>query len=162
MYDPEPGPAADMLRLVNEAPRCFFLLAAMAEHVYADLGVGGPERGVLRDLFIDGAKTVPELARKRPRTRQAVQQVMTRLLSKGLVEVGRNPRHKRSKLFVLTKKGIALAVEMQERDLAEIRRIAARHGVGDAAAAASVLARLNDVLAEELEARSAPQAIAAE
>ncbi|MBY0423098.1 MAG: MarR family transcriptional regulator, partial [Parvularculaceae bacterium] len=155
MYEPEPSPAADVLRLVNEAPRCFFLLSAMAEHVYAELGVGGPERGVLRDLFLEGAQSVPEIARRRPRTRQAVQQVVARLLEKGLVEVAQNPRHRRSKLFVLTKKGIALCVEMQERDLDEIRRIAARRGFGDAAAAADVLARLNAALAEELAAREA-------
>ena len=150
MYQPDPGPEADVLRLVNAVPKAFFHLAAIAERTYADLGVGGPERGVLRDLFLDGAQTVPDLARKRHVSRQAIQQVVAQLLAKALIEFERNPRHKRSQLFVLTKKGLDLCVTLQERDLAEIRRIMRRTGLDDAATAAAVLEQLNAALAEEL------------
>lgn len=161
MYQPDPGPEADILRLVNEVPRAFFQLAALAERHYADLGVGAAERGVLRDLFLDGAQTVPDLARKRHVSRQAVQQVMAQLLSKSRVEVAYNPRHKRSQLFVLTQKGLALCVALQERDLAEIRRISRKTSFEDAATAAAVLARLSAALAADL-AENAPGAARAD
>jgi len=153
MYDPDPGPARDVLALVNEVPRAFFRLSAIADDLFADLGVGAPERGVLRDLFVEGEGSAPEFARRRPVSRQAMQAVLDRLVEKGLVRAEANPRHKRSMNYVLTAAGIDICVELQRRELAKIESLVARIGPADFAAAAAALAAINRAVAADLDRR---------
>ncbi len=154
MYDPGPIPARDVLALVNEIPRAFFRLSAIADDLFADLGVGGPERGVLRDLFVEGEASAPEVARRKAVTRQAMQTVLDRLVAKGLVRTEINPRHKRSKKYVLTQAGIAACVELQRRELEKISALMKAASPADYAAAAEALASLNAILAADLDRRS--------
>ncbi|HBS36730.1 MAG TPA: hypothetical protein DEA50_16885, partial [Parvularcula sp.] len=102
MYEPPPSRARDVLAVINEIPRAFFRLAAIAEDLFADMGLGAPERGTLRDLFIEGESSAPDLARRKAVSRQAVQATLDGLAAKGLVRTEINPRHKRSKLYLLT------------------------------------------------------------
>lgn len=146
MYDIGKSPEGDVLALINEVPTAFFRLSAVAETIFADLEVSGPARGVLRDLFIDGERTAPELARRKSVTRQAAQAVLDDLVAKGYVRATENPRHKRSKLYVLTPEGIDLCVKIQELELQEIRCILPSVGLHDFAAAAETLRTLSDVL----------------
>jgi DNA-binding MarR family transcriptional regulator len=154
MYDPGPIPARDVLALVNEIPRAFFRLSAIADDLFADLGVGGPERGVLRDLFVDGEGSAPEFARRKAVSRQAVQATLDGLVRKGLVRTEVNPRHKRSMHYVLTKVGIETCVEMQRRELEKISTLMNAAVPVDYAAAAAAVAALNALLAADLDARS--------
>lgn len=146
MYDLGKSPEGDVWALINEIPTAFFRLSAIAETLFADLGVSGPARGVLRDLFVDGERTAPELARRKSVTRQAAQAVLDDLVEKGYVRATENPRHKRSKLYVLTPEGIALCVRIQELELQEIRCILPAVGPHDYAGAAETLRTLSDVL----------------
>lgn len=151
MYEPDPSPEADILAFINEAPFCHFRLTAAAERLLADLGVEAPARSVLRDLFFDGEQTAPDIARKRPVTRQAVQPVLDNLIARGFVSTKPNPRHKRSKLYLLTPAGIELCVEIQRRELAAIRDRLARAGDADFAAATKAIRTLNNVLKDYLD-----------
>jgi DNA-binding MarR family transcriptional regulator len=151
MYDPGPSLEGDVLAAINEIPRAFFRLAAVAEEVFADLGVSAAERGVMRELFIEGQDTAPSLARKKPVSRQSMQTVLDSLAAKGLVCVAVNPRHKRSKFYCLSQEGIALCVELQQRELSAIRELIAGAAPSDFAAAAGALKVLNDVLARRLD-----------
>lgn len=120
-----------------------------AESLFSDLGVGGPGRGVLRDLFFDGERTAPELARRKMVTRQAAQAILDDLERQGFVRTKENPRHKRSKLYLLTPAGIEVCVKIRERELAAIRRMFEHVGSVDGAqfaAAAKVVARLSEAL----------------
>lgn len=153
MYDPGPGRARDILALVNEVPRLFFRLAAIAEDLFADLGVTPPERGVLRDLFVEGQSSAPELARRCAKSRQAVQPILDSLVAKGLVRTEANPRHKRSQHFVLAPQGIETCVEIQRREMTQIATLMEGAGSTDFAAAAAALSALNELLASELDAR---------
>lgn len=155
MYDPGPSRARDVLTLINEIPTAFLHLSAVAEAIYADLGLGAPERGTLRDLFIYGQSSAPELARRKARSRQAKQAVLDRLVARGLVRTEINPRHKRSKHYVLTQKGIDVCVEVQRRELGEISRLMEHVGEADFARAAKAVAALNAVLADDLAGRAA-------
>jgi DNA-binding MarR family transcriptional regulator len=152
MYDPDPGPEADILATINEVPRAFFRLSAIAEQVFGDLGVTGAERGVMRHLFVEGEATAPDLARSKPVTRQSMQAILDGLVAKGFAISESNPRHKRSKLYALTPTGVALCVEIQKRELAAIRELMAGADGADFAAAANALremsARLDARLAE--------------
>ena len=153
MYEPAPGRNRDVLSLINEIPRAFFRLSAVAEDLFADLGVGPSERGVLRDLFVEGESAAPELARRKAVSRQAVQHVLDGLVAKALVRPEANPRHKRSKHYVLTKAGIDMCVEIQRREMEKIAALADELGEADFAKAAGALAALNAALASALDAR---------
>jgi DNA-binding MarR family transcriptional regulator len=153
MYEPAPGRDRDVLALINEIPRAFFRLSAMAEGLFADLGLGPPERGTLRDLFVEGESAAPDLARRKAVSRQAVQAVLDGLVAKGLVRAEINPRHKRSKLYVLTKAGIETCVELQRREMEKISSLVGGAGEADFAKAAAALSALNTVLAQDLDTR---------
>ncbi len=153
MYDPGPIPARDVLALVNEIPRAFFRLSAIADSLFSDLGVGGPERGVLRDLFVEGEGAAPDFARRKAVSRQAMQAVLDSLVEKGLVRTEINPRHKRSKHYVLTKAGIEACVEIQRRELEKISALMNPAPPADFAAAAAAVAALNAILAAEIDSR---------
>lgn len=151
MYDLGKSPEGDVWALINEIPTAFFRLSAIAETLFADLGVSGPARGVLRDLFVDGERPAPELARRKSVSRQAAQVVLDDLVARGYVATTQNPRHKRSKLYALTPEGIALCVRIQELELAEIRRILPGVGPMDYAGAADTLRTLSEVLQRRLD-----------
>lgn len=150
MYDPGPSPEADVLATINEVPRAFFRLVAVADEIFRDLGVGPPERGVLRELFVEGQDTAPSLARRKPVSRQAMQTILDGLAAKGLVKIEENPRHKRSKFYCLSQQGIDLCVELQRRELAAIRGMIGEAAPADFAAAAAALKTLNELLAKKL------------
>ncbi len=150
MYDLEPSPERDVLAAVNEVPRAFFRLAAMAQNIFTDLGVSPGERGVLRELFVDGQDTAPSLAQRKPVSRQAMQAILDGLVAKGLVRIDDNPRHKRSKLYRLAPQGIDLCVELQKREIAAIRELMDEAPEADFAAAAAALQTLNRLLARKL------------
>lgn len=149
MYEPEPSIEGDILATVNEIPKAYFRLSAVADRLFADLGVGAAERGVLRTLFVEGESTAPDMARMKPVTRQSIQPVLDNLVGKGLVATVVNPRHKRSKLYSLTPQGVACCVELQQRELAIIRDMIGEMSDVDFAGAAGALRLMN----ERLEAR---------
>lgn len=152
MYDPDPSPESDVLATINEVPKAFFRLTAVAETLFADLGVSAPERGIMRDLFIEGEATAPEMARRKPVTRQSIQPVLDALVEKGLVSADANPRHKRSKLYSLTPSGIERCVELQKRELSVIRDMLNGMSPADFAAAAEALKAMNARLDEKISA----------
>lgn len=160
MYGPSSSPEREILALVNEIPKAFIRLSTIADFLLADLGVAGPGRGVMRDLFIDGERTAPDLARAKPVTRQAIQPVLDDLVAKGLVAAHDNPRHQRSKIYALTPAGIEICVEIERREVAEIRRWMGEVGPFAVAEAAETLKVLNRALLASVEARTCDQATA--
>lgn len=154
MYDPGPIPARDVLTLINEIPRAYFRLSAIADELFADLGLGGPERGTLRELFVEGESSAPEFARRKAVSRQAVQSTLDGLVAKGLVRTEINPRHKRSKLYVLTAKGIEMCVELHRRELSKISALLEKTAPADYRRAAEAVSVLNEILARDLDART--------
>lgn len=153
MYDPAPGRNRDVLALINEIPRAFFRLSAIAEDLFADMGLGPPERGALRDLFIEGQSAAPDLARRKGISRQAVQSTLDGLVAKRLVRTEVNPRHQRSKHYVLTQAGIEACVEIQRREMEKITALMAGPDDAEFAKAAVALATLNAILAKDLDKR---------
>lgn len=150
MYDPDPGPERDVLAAINEIPKAFFRLSAVAETIFEGLDVTAPERGVMRDLFVEGEATAPDLARRKPVTRQSIQPVLDSLVAKGLACAVENPRHKRSRLYSLTPKGIDRCVELQSRELAAIRDMLLEMDATNFAAIAHALKVMNERLDERI------------
>jgi DNA-binding MarR family transcriptional regulator len=91
--------------LVLEVAQLFFRVRALGQRQGLITNWGGGAFGFLRSLALDGAMTVPQIARSRPTSRQRMQRLANELAEQGLVEFIDNPRHQRSKLVALTQLG---------------------------------------------------------
>ena len=104
--------------VIDEGVRLHFRLGALIERVHHGRVLTGVftagRRAILRNLVELGPKTVPELAGMRPISRQYVQVLVNGLRDDGLVELIKNPAHKRSKLVRITEEGRSLLREMLE------------------------------------------------
>ncbi|WFB34928.1 MarR family winged helix-turn-helix transcriptional regulator [Kiritimatiellota bacterium B12222] len=88
----------------------------LGDQVHEKVGQTSAKRSLLFSLYREGACTVPDLARERLVSRQIIQTQINLLLDEGLVASQINPRHKRSKQMVLTKKGRLLVEKMLEKE----------------------------------------------
>src|SRR5579884_1073083 len=97
--------AASLLALFEEVAALHLRLRAVAHDLHRRPELTAACRGVLQDLMREGARTVPQLARRRSCSRQHVQALVNRLRADGLAELVDNPDHRRSRLVRLTPAG---------------------------------------------------------
>jgi DNA-binding MarR family transcriptional regulator len=140
-----------LMPVINRIPRLFHLLKALGDVMHADLGVSTSMRGVMASLQALGPRTVPELARERPVSRQFMQGVVNELIGGGMAEAVSNPAHLRSSLIALTDKGRATYAAVRER---EDRLLSASDSAAEPADVQAAL-RLFDLLERDLAARLA-------
>ena len=105
-----PGRAADsrgeaIADLILDVAQFFFRIRAFDQKAGFMTSWGAGAFGFLRSLALLGPLTVPEIARMRPTSRQRMQRLADELAAQGLVAFVDNPRHRRSKLVRLTRKG---------------------------------------------------------
>jgi DNA-binding MarR family transcriptional regulator len=147
-----PERAAELLpSLVDEVVRTFHHLRAASAALHGDGEQSASRRGVLRGLARTGPRTVPQMARDRPVSRQFIQQLVNGLVADGLVELAANPAHARSHLVRLTAAGQAEVEAMARVEAQLYERIAARFDAGDLAMAVRALGELRGALATLLE-----------
>jgi DNA-binding MarR family transcriptional regulator len=103
-----------MQTLMLEVIAASFLVRAVGRRIGAVTADGG-YWGVLRSLKLEGAQTVPQIARSRPVSRQHIQKLANTMISDGVIELVGNPAHKRSKLLQLTSKGESVFQEIGDR-----------------------------------------------
>jgi DNA-binding MarR family transcriptional regulator len=139
----------DIAPFVNRIPRLYFLLRAVGDALHADLGITTGMRGVMTSLAAAGPRTVPDLARQRPVSRQHIQTLVNALLAAGLVAASPNPQHRRSPLVGLTEEGRRRLKEMQDREAGLLARTAPSVSPVELAAAT----RLFDLIERDLAAR---------
>ena len=101
------GKADAVAELMLEVAQCFFRIRAVGQRTGLITSWGGGAFGFMRSLALLGPLTVPQIAQMRPTSRQRMQRLADELLADGLVEFIDNPRHRRSKLVRLTRKGDA-------------------------------------------------------
>jgi len=140
----------DLAPFVNRIPRLYFLLRAVGDALHADLGVSTGMRGVMTSLADGAGKTVPELARERPVSRQHIQTLVNDLLAAGLAQISPNPSHRRSPIVTLTEEGRRRLRTLREREAELLAAAAPAVSQTDLAAAG----RLFDVLERELASRT--------
>jgi len=104
--------------LMLEVAQYFFRLRALGQSTGLISNWGAGTFGFIRSLALIGPLTVPQIARMRPTSRQRMQRLADELAAEGLVEFVDNPRHRRSQLMRLTRKGSARYREMSARLLA--------------------------------------------
>jgi DNA-binding MarR family transcriptional regulator len=115
----------------------------------ADIGLTSTWWQVLGALALSPIPlTVPQIARNMGLTRQSVQRVVDLLSEKGFVRLEENPHHRRAKLVTLSREGAAAYEKAQKRQRPWADKIAAGLSEEAIAAAAAVLKRLDQRLAD--------------
>ena len=109
------GKVEAIAQLMLEVAQCFFRIRALGQKTGLITSWGGGAFGFLRSLAMLGPLTVPQIAEMRPTSRQRMQRLANELEVEGLVEFVANPRHRRSKLVRLTRKGEATYRELNAR-----------------------------------------------
>jgi DNA-binding MarR family transcriptional regulator len=110
--------AEAIAELMLEVAQCFFRIRAVGQKTGLITSWGGGAFGFIRSLALLGPLTVPQIAQMRPTSRQRMQRLADELAAEGLVEFIDNPKHRRSKLVRLTRKGDARYRELNARFLA--------------------------------------------
>ena len=104
--------------LMLDVAQCFFRIRAAGQKTGLITSWGGGAFGFMRSLAMLGPLTVPQIAQMRPTSRQRMQRLADELAADGLVEFIDNPKHRRSQLVRLTRKGASRYREMSARFLA--------------------------------------------
>ena len=111
------GKGEALADLMLEVAQFFFRIRAVGQRTGLITSWGGGAFGFMRSLAVIGPLSVPQIAQMRPTSRQRMQRLADELATEGLVEFIDNPRHRRSKLVRLTRKGNARYREMSARFL---------------------------------------------
>lgn len=120
----------------------FALQAALADEmdaIHERAGLGTPQAKVMDALMRHGTATVPEVAADHGVSRQFVQTVCNGLEAQGLIAFSDNPRHRRSKLVVLTAAGRKVLVRFRRAEAEAIESALRRFDAVEVAAAAALL-----------------------
>jgi DNA-binding MarR family transcriptional regulator len=134
------------MTVIDRVRSLFHELKLGAQEVHGGSPLAGGMRGVLIDLLEDGDQTVPELARRRPVSRQHIQTLVNELLKLGLVIRKPNPMHKRSRLVGLTPEGHRTISGMLEREKELLQDLRLEANLDQLQDAADTLADLSSAL----------------
>ena len=130
--------------LILDVAQFFFRIRAFGQKAGFMTGWGAGAFGFLRSLALLGPLTVPEIARMRPTSRQRMQRLADELAAQGLVAFVDNPRHRRSKLVRLTRKGDRRYRRLNARLLAVASGMGADLIEADIRKSIAILRRLSD------------------
>lgn len=142
--------AEAVAELMLEVAQCFFRIRALGQKTGLITSWGGGAFGFMRSLALLGPLTVPQIAQMRPTSRQRMQRLADELAAEGLVEFIDNPKHRRSKLVRLTRKGDALYREHDARLLSIASTLGAPLDDADVRKATGIVRHLSD----DVKARS--------
>jgi DNA-binding MarR family transcriptional regulator len=146
--------AEAIAELMLDVAQCFFRIRAAGQKTGLITGWGGGAFGFMRSLAMLGPLTVPQIAEMRPTSRQRMQRLADELAAGGLVEFIDNPKHRRSKLVQLTRKGTARYQEMRERFLAMASTIGGELNETEIRKTAAVVRQVSADVAEQLSSES--------
>ena len=148
--DPIDSRAEAVAELMLEVAQCFFRIRAVGQKTGLITSWGGGAFGFMRSLALFGPLTVPQIAQMRPTSRQRMQRLADELAAEGLVEFIDNPKHRRSKLVRLTRKGDARYRELNARLLAIASTLGVALGEADIRKTSAIVRQLSD----DVKARS--------
>jgi DNA-binding MarR family transcriptional regulator len=137
--------------LMLEVAQFFFRLRAVGQRTGLITSWGGGAFGFMRSLALIGPLTVPQIAQMRPTSRQRMQRLADELATEGFVEFIDNPRHRRSKLVRLTRKGDTRYREWSARFLAIASTMGAELSGADIRKTTEIVRRLSDEAKERSE-----------
>jgi DNA-binding MarR family transcriptional regulator len=140
------GKGEAIAELMLEVAQFFFRIRAAGQRTGLITSWGGGAFGFLRSLALNGPLTVPQIAQMRPTSRQRMQRLADELAAEGLVEFVDNPRHRRSNLVRLTRKGEARYRELGARFLEIASIMGAELSEPDIRRTTEIVRRLSDEL----------------
>lgn len=146
--------AEAVAELMLEVAQCFFRIRAVGQRTGLITSWGGGAFGFMRSLAQLGPLTVPQIAQMRPTSRQRMQRLADELAAEGLVEFVDNPKHQRSKLVRLTRKGDARYRELQARFLAIASTMGAALSEADIRKATEIVRQVSGDVKVRLEPSS--------
>ena len=132
-------------RVIDETRALFHRLRLAAEQLHTAERLTAGERAVLVEVATQGPRTVPQMARARPVSRQHIQTLVNALLERALVTLVENPRHQRSKLVELTHEGRALTRTVRSREGKALARLGREFDPTELERAAEMLSRVRDL-----------------
>jgi DNA-binding MarR family transcriptional regulator len=135
---------AAVAELMLEVAQFFFRLRALGQRTGLITSWGAGTFGFMRSLALIGPLTVPQIAQMRPTSRQRMQRLADELAADGLVEFIDNPRHRRSKLVRLTRKGHTRYRELNARLLEIASTMGADLSEVDVRKTTEIVRRLSD------------------
>ena len=141
----------ELEKLLNQVRLSYQNAVRIGDRIHADENVSMGMRAVLEFLFRSGPATVPDIARSRHVTRQAVQILANDLLQNRLIRQEDNPAHKRSSLLVLTNRGRELIERMRARESRLYCQAGESLDAGEIRSAAALLARTTSALKDAAE-----------
>src|SRR5262245_33677670 len=106
-------------------------------------------RWVALNAAAEAPATVAEISRRFGFARQSVQRVADLLVADGLAVYQDNPRHRRAKLLVPTRRGLDVILEINTRQQAWADALGSRLGTAELERASATLDRLMDALRDE-------------
>src|SRR6266852_9101426 len=136
--------------LMLEVAQFFFRFRAVGQRSGLITNWGAGAFGFMRSVALLGPLTVPQIAKMRPTSRQRMQRLADELAAEGLVKFIDNPKHRRSKLVQLTRKGDARYRELNARFLV----IASTMGVALSEADIRNTTEIVRQLSDDVKARS--------
>jgi DNA-binding MarR family transcriptional regulator len=143
--------AEAIAELMLEVAQCFFKIRAVGQKTGLITSWGGGAFGFMRSLAVLGPMTVPQIAQMRPTSRQRMQRLADELAARGLVTFIDNPKHRRSKLVQLTRKGDARYRELNVRFLTIASTIGAGLAEADIRKTTETVRQLSDDVKERAE-----------
>ena len=138
--------ADTIAELLLEVAQCFFRMRAVGQKTGLITSWGGGAFGFLRSIAVLGPLTVPQIAQMRPTSRQRMQRLADELAAEGLVKFVDNPKHRRSKLVQLTRKGEARYRDMNARFLGIASSMGVAISETDIRRTTEIVRRLSDDL----------------
>jgi DNA-binding MarR family transcriptional regulator len=142
--------AEAIAELMLDVAQCFFRIRAVGQKTGLITSWGGGAFGFMRSLALLGPLTVPQIAQMRPTSRQRMQRLADELAAEGLVTFIENPKHRRSMLVQLTRKGHARYREMTARFLVIASSMGVALSEADIRKATVIVRQLSD----DVKARS--------
>jgi DNA-binding MarR family transcriptional regulator len=141
-HDPTRDRVRHTMAVIDATRGLFHRMKAAADQVHSKTGITAGLRGVLQDLHKNGPRTVPDMARARPVSRQHIQVLVNELLERGEVELIPNPAHARSKLVRLTDRGREQFEAIRRREMEVLAELPVEAEAHELATTAEVLRRL--------------------
>ena len=106
-------------------------------------------RWVALNAAAEAPASVAEISRRFGFARQSVQRVADLLVADGLAVYQDNPRHRRAKLLVPTRRGLAVILEINTRQQAWADALGSRIGEAELEVASATIDRITRALRED-------------
>ncbi|MEP3247634.1 MAG: MarR family transcriptional regulator [Sneathiella sp.] len=136
--------ATQLYAVIRHLRPAFKHISKLVEIRSAEAGLTIGMRAVLEQLYEEGPKTVPDIARSLMVERQYIQRTANALMAEKLISRLPNPAHKKSWIFDLTEEGGHRFTSLKRREIAILQKIAKDLSASEIASAITVMSTLSE------------------